>query len=336
MGSKPSVLGFDFLNIKLNICRVFVLMGIILVSVFSNNAAALQQSAGHVIFELQPGGTKTLQWGLVSDSDVPITLALRVEGKGSELVSFPKTVTIEPRQRVDVDLIVTIPNNYQNDVLLTPAIYATQSGEAGGAAVINIAMKKILTIKIGNPIETDTVPANPSDLKSKEQAALDQKEVKPTPLTIKTDDVDPEPTSESPKMTSAESQAKKSGGCLIATAAYGSEMATQVQLLREVRDNVLLGTSSGTGFMAAFNTFYYSFSPTVADWERQNPVFKEAVKMTLTPMLSTLSILNYVDIHSDTEMLGYGIGIILLNAGMYFVAPAVVIVYAKRKLACRF
>ena len=84
--------------------------------------------------------------------------------------------------------------------------------------------------------------------------------------------------------------------------------------------------------MTAFNDFYYSFSPTVADWERQSPVFKEVVKLTLAPMLSTLSILNYVDVDSESEMLGYGIGIILLNAGMYFVAPAFVIVKLGSKL----
>jgi hypothetical protein len=115
-------------------------------------------------------------------------------------------------------------------------------------------------------------------------------------------------------------------GCLIATAAFGSELAPQVQLLREVRDNVLFGTSSGTSFMTGFNSVYYSFSPTVADWERNNPVFKEVVKTAITPMLSTLSILNYVDIDSEQEMLGYGVGIILLNIGMYFVAPAIAIV----------
>jgi hypothetical protein len=119
-------------------------------------------------------------------------------------------------------------------------------------------------------------------------------------------------------------------GCLIATAAFGSELAPQVQLLREVRDNVLFSTSSGTAFMSAFNNVYYSFSPTVADWERDNPAFKEIVKTAITPMLSTLSILNYVDIDSEQQMLGYGVGIILLNIGMYFVAPAIVIVKVRK------
>jgi len=114
-------------------------------------------------------------------------------------------------------------------------------------------------------------------------------------------------------------------GCLIATAAYGTELAPQVQLLREVRDNVLFSTNSGTAFMAEFNDIYYSFSPTIADLERQSPPFKEIVKTTLTPMLYTLSILNYVDVDSESEMLGYGIGIILLNAGIYFVMPGIIL-----------
>ena len=118
-------------------------------------------------------------------------------------------------------------------------------------------------------------------------------------------------------------------GCLIATAAFGSEMAPQVQLLRELRDNTLLRTTSGSAFMTAFNSVYYSFSPTVADWERQNPVFKELVKATITPLISTLSILNYLNIDSDAKMITYGIGIILLNAGMYFVAPAILIAKVK-------
>jgi peptidyl-prolyl cis-trans isomerase B (cyclophilin B) len=115
------------------------------------------------------------------------------------------------------------------------------------------------------------------------------------------------------------------GGCLIATATYGSELAPQVQLLREIRDNTVLQTQSGTLFMTAFNQFYYSFSPAVADYERENTIFKETVKLTLTPLLMSLTLLQHTDIDSEYEMLGYGISIILLNIGMYFVAPAVLI-----------
>ncbi len=120
------------------------------------------------------------------------------------------------------------------------------------------------------------------------------------------------------------------GGCLIATATFGSELAPQVQQLRELRDNTISSTKSGTAFMTGFNQFYYSFSPVIADLERENPLFKEAVKLSITPMLLTLSILNYAEINSEEEMLFYGTGIILMNIGMYFAAP-IIIIYKIRK-----
>ncbi len=120
------------------------------------------------------------------------------------------------------------------------------------------------------------------------------------------------------------------GGCLIATATYGSELAPQVQLLREIRDNQLLNTESGSAFMGTFNDIYYTFSPTIADMERQSPIFKEIVKAGLTPMLSTLSIME--NANSESEVLGIGISVIALNLGMYIGIPAVVIIGIKRKI----
>ncbi len=134
------------------------------------------------------------------------------------------------------------------------------------------------------------------------------------------------------KYLGVELEKSNGGGCLIATATFGSELAPQVQQLRELRDNTVLQTESGTSFMTEFNHFYYSFSPAIADYERENAVFKEAVKLTLTPLLTSLTLLQYVDIDSESSMLGYGIGIILLNIGMYFVAPAVLIMKITKRV----
>ena len=113
---------------------------------------------------------------------------------------------------------------------------------------------------------------------------------------------------------------EEGGGCLIATAAYGSELSPQVQLLREIRDNQLMNTESGSAFMSTFNNVYYSFSPIIADMERENPMFKEAVKLGLTPMLSSLSIME--NANSESEVLGLGLSVIALNLGMYIALPA--------------
>ena len=127
----------------------------------------------------------------------------------------------------------------------------------------------------------------------------------------------------------AEEKSSKGGGCLIATATYGSEMANEVQQLRELRDNQLLQTESGTAFMSTFNDIYYSFSPIIADYERENPYFKEAVKLAITPMISTLSLMENAD--SESEVLGLGLSVIALNLGMYLGVPAIVVIGIKRK-----
>ena len=123
---------------------------------------------------------------------------------------------------------------------------------------------------------------------------------------------------------------EEGGGCLIATAAYGSEMSQQVQLLREIRDNQLMNTEAGKSFMSGFNEMYYSFSPYIADYERENPMFKEIVKVGLTPMLSSLAIMENAD--SESEVLGLGLSVIALNLGMYIAAPAMMFYGISKKV----
>jgi hypothetical protein len=113
---------------------------------------------------------------------------------------------------------------------------------------------------------------------------------------------------------------EEGGGCLIATATYGSELSPQVQLLREIRDNQLMNTESGAAFMSTFNDIYYSFSPVIADMERESPLFKEVVKVGLTPMISSLSLMENAE--SESEVLGLGLSVIMLNLAMYLGVPA--------------
>ncbi len=119
------------------------------------------------------------------------------------------------------------------------------------------------------------------------------------------------------------------GGCLVATATYGSELAPQVQALREIRDDTLLSTQSGMLFMSGFNAIYYSFSPTIADLERQSPEFRQLVSILIAPMLSSLSIMSLASEGSELQVLALGLFAISLNAGIYVVLP----VAAARKAA---
>ena len=128
--------------------------------------------------------------------------------------------------------------------------------------------------------------------------------------------------------TQIEEKETQNGGCLIATATYGSELAPQVQQLREIRDNKLLNTELGSNFMNSFNDVYYSFSPIIADYERENPVFREMVKVAITPMISTLSLMAYAD--SESEVVSIGISLIILNVMMYVGVPVVAILRIRK------
>ena len=107
-------------------------------------------------------------------------------------------------------------------------------------------------------------------------------------------------------------------------------MSTEVQQLRELRDNQLLNTESGAQFMGMFNDVYYSFSPVIADYERENPLFKEVVKIAITPMISSLSLME--NANSESEVLGLGLSVIALNIGMYLGVPAIVVVGIRKRI----
>jgi len=246
----------------------------------------------------------------------------------------------DPQKNVDVTIMIISPNGSIVTVAqVSPSSdgsYSTASLSVpivAGGPLINAEGDYIVKVQWQSPSTTNQTTfkyggssgAAPPPSPPPEQAEVIDEEP----------EVDEEPVMESSqpvcgpgtvlKNNVCVAEQQKGGGCLIATAAFGSEMAPQVQFLREIRDGTVLQTQSGSTFMTGFNQFYYSFSPAIADYERENPAFKEAVKIAITPMLTSLAILNYVDIDSEEEMLGYGIGIILLNIGMYFVAPAAII-----------
>ena len=246
----------------------------------------------------------------------------------------------DPQKRMDVTIVITAPNGNLVTVLqISPSSDGNYSDSFTAGGMISAEGDYTVKAKWG-------AQSNQTMFKyggSSGAPVVEEEAPEPTQTQVidEEPEVDEEPVMESSQPVCGPGTVLKNnvcvaeqqggGGCLIATAAFGSEMAPQVQFLREIRDNTVLQTQSGSTFMTGFNQFYYSFSPAIADYERENPAFKETVKIAITPMLTSLAILNYVDIDSEEEMLGYGIGIILLNIGMYFIAPAVIIFKIKNR-----
>lgn len=117
----------------------------------------------------------------------------------------------------------------------------------------------------------------------------------------------PIPTETASFGISVEKESPPKNGCLIATAAFGSELSPQVQFLREYRDNAIMSTTVGSSFINAFNAVYYTFSPTVADAERNNPILQELVKTGITPLLGILQITKLTSVgNSEISVLTSG------------------------------
>jgi hypothetical protein len=81
--------------------------------------------------------------------------------------------------------------------------------------------------------------------------------------------------------------------CLIATATFGSELTPEVQFLRDFRDQQILHTFAGSNFMYLFNSWYYSFSPTIAQYESGNTVARSTLKAMLYPLIGILHLASF-------------------------------------------
>lgn len=120
------------------------------------------------------------------------------------------------------------------------------------------------------------------------------------------------------------------GGCLIATAAYGTELAPQVQLLREARDGALAQTAAGSAFLGAFNAAYYAFSPAAADAVRDHPAAADAVRAAAAPLLSILSVVSLSDGQSEWQVVALALLAAGLALGAYVAAPVAAAALAVR------
>ena len=234
----------------------------------------------------------------------------------------------------DGELTITLPRAFMDSTLgdVDDDFFVLADGDEVVAEEISTTSEaRTFTIPFEQGVEEIEIIGSTIDVSALSEPSVVEPEAIPETISEPTPEAIPETTEAVPEQISAQENADQGGGCLIATATFGTELSPQVQQLRETRDNVL-STESGASFMTAFNKLYYSFSPTIADWEREHPVFKETVKLAIIPLLTSLSILNYVDIDSEEEMLGYGISVILLNIGMYFVAPATLIIKIRNSL----
>ncbi|MDH4366683.1 MAG: DUF333 domain-containing protein [Dehalococcoidia bacterium] len=108
----------------------------------------------------------------------------------------------------------------------------------------------------------------------------------------------------------------KAGGCFIATAAYGTPMAEEIQILREFRDKYLLTNQVGQALV----NWYYKVSPPIAQFVAEHPVLKPIVRAGLAPAIAMSTV-------AVNTTLGQKAGII----GLAAVVSVTLVVWARRR-----
>ncbi len=117
-------------------------------------------------------------------------------------------------------------------------------------------------------------------------------------------------------------------GCLIATSTYGSALSPQVQFLRNFRDNIVQKTYAGSQFLDIFYRWYYSFSPTIADYIYENENLKTVMRIILQPLLSILylSTIIYSTLSFNSELAIVFAGFIASSLiGIFYFLPFVAV-----------
>ena len=80
-----------------------------------------------------------------------------------------------------------------------------------------------------------------------------------------------------------------SGGCFIATAAYGTPFANEIDVLREWRDKTLQTTIPGKSFVKT----YYKYAPRVAKYIENREFLKGLTRLILYPLVRALKVVGY-------------------------------------------
>jgi hypothetical protein len=142
-------------------------------------------------------------------------------------------------------------------------------------------------------------------------------------------------SSSSPSRSHAVTISLSVSPCLIATATYGSAMAPQVQFLRNFRDHEIMKTFAGSNFMTAFNAWYYSFSPTVAQYESQAPAARSIARVILYPLMGILQLSEFTFVAfgpaSELGALAAGLLAGALIGLAYLSLPALCLLWSLRR-----
>jgi M6 family metalloprotease-like protein len=129
-------------------------------------------------------------------------------------------------------------------------------------------------------------------------------------------------------------------GCIIATAAYGGSDAPPIKYMRYVRDNLIGASVTGRRLVDGWNSFYYSWSPTVAALAAKSNSFKLTLRVLLFPLIGITRVAAYAfGVMSPVNvelasLFGFFIAA-TLSISLYIVTPLAIVFLSSRRFVKR-
>jgi hypothetical protein len=173
------------------------------------------------------------------------------------------------KRDIDADLKQTYPN-------ITVA-----SVERVSITLLAVTFQRLTSVPMGAFWDDVSITYEPVS----EPTSTPMPSLTPTPTTNSTPTATPEPTSTP--------TSKPHYGCVIATAAYGSELAPEIAYMQHVRDGMIGSNEVGRLLVNGWNTFYYLWSPPIAEFIHAHDVTKPLFRVLLLPLVGTIHLTAY-------------------------------------------
>jgi len=288
-------------------CFLIVAIAILQPAVRAGTLLGVAVTFGPASLKAEPGGQLGSYIIIGNTGDVIAKIIIQCSGELSTWVTFDRsdfTIAKAERTRVDVRIVVPLDvsgGTHSGEILVDAYDDAASAGGLFGG-ISHLYNSKTYQISVSGEATTITSSTTLQATSSATSATSTSFEATGTntsaTTTVSVTSVTTSVSTTTSVVTTTEMLAVEQSstvrplptGCVIVTAAYGSELAPEVVYMRYVRDRLIGSTPTGRTLVKAFNAFYYTWSPTLAGWIAGSASLRAIFHILLLPLVGIIHI----------------------------------------------
>lgn len=300
LGSK---LGSWKTKIPILSCFLIVTIFVFQPAVLAAGVLGVAVTFGPASFTASPGDQLHSYIDIGNIGNVTARITFQCSGEMSKWITFERnSFTLPKAESVRVDVRIGIPidafgGTYSGEVSVDAVDDAAYSGGQFGG-ISHLYNSKTYQIGVsGTPRTATTSTTTRTETTGAATSATT------SVVTSATSSLTTTASAETTETVTTGQPSSPPSRCVIATAAYGSDVAPDVVYMRYVRDKLIGSTPTGRGLVDGFNAFYYSWSPSLAERIAGNGLLRAIFRVLLLPLVGIVHItaLTFMGMASMTE-----------------------------------